>query len=120
MDLNKYFGSQTPPRDNFVSVLRYWAEHRPNETAYIFTDVESVEQRVTYSQLWDEVRALAGYLQGRCRVRSGDRVLLVYPPGLDFVIGFYACHAAGAIASPSLSPAAKPQGITDSLDSGGR
>ncbi|MAI73746.1 MAG: fatty acyl-AMP ligase [Rhodopirellula sp.] len=104
MDLHKYFGSQTPPRDNFVSVLRYWAEHRPNETAYIFTDVESVEQRLTYSQLWDEVRSLAGYLQGRCRVRSGDRVLLVYPPGLDFVIGFYACHAAGAIAVPAYPP----------------
>ena len=63
-----------------------------------------VEQQLTYSQLWDEVRALAGYLQGRCRIRSGDRVLLVYPPGLDFVIGFYACHAAGAIAVPAYPP----------------
>ena len=104
MDLQQYFGSQTPPRDHFVSVLQYWAENRPNETAYIFTDVESVEQRLTYSKLWEEVRALAGYLQGRCRVRSGDRVLLVYPPGLDFVIGFYACHAAGAIAVPAYPP----------------
>ena len=60
MDLHNYFGSQMPPQDNFVSVLRYWAEQRPNETAYIFTDVESVEQQLTYSQLWDEVRALAG------------------------------------------------------------
>ena len=104
MDLQHFFGNEPPPRDHFVSVLRYWAEHRPDETAYIFTDVESVEQRLTFSQLWDEVRALAGYLQGRCRVGLGDRVLLVYPPGLDFVIGFFACHAAGAIAVPAYPP----------------
>ncbi|MGI9473176.1 MAG: AMP-binding protein, partial [Rubripirellula sp.] len=104
MDLQQFFGNQAPPRDHFVSVLRHWAEHRPDDTAYIFTDVESVEQRLSFAELWDEVHGLAGYLQGRCRVRSGDRVLLVYPPGLDFVIGFFACHAAGAIAVPAYPP----------------
>lgn len=104
VDLQHFFGNQSPPRDHFVSVLRHWAEHRPDDTAYIFTDIESVEERLTFAQLWDEVHGLAGYLQGRCRVRSGDRVLLVYPPGLDFVIGFFACHAAGAIAVPAYPP----------------
>ena len=59
---------------------------------------------MSYKELWEEVRALAGYLQGRCRIRTGDRVLLLYPPGLDFVIGFFACHAAGAIAVPAYPP----------------
>ncbi len=104
MDLNQFFGNERPPRDHFISVLEHWAKRRPDATAYIFTDVESVEQRLTYGQLWSEVRALAGYLQGRCRIRSGDRVLLLYPPGLDFVIGFFACHAAGAIAVPAYPP----------------
>ncbi len=104
VDLQQFFGNQTPPRDHFVSVLQHWAERRPDAIAYIFTDVESVEQKLTYAELWNEVRALAGYLQGRCRVRSGDRVLLLYPPGLDFVIGFFACHAAGAIAVPAYPP----------------
>ncbi|TWU51657.1 Long-chain-fatty-acid--AMP ligase FadD29 [Rubripirellula reticaptiva] len=104
MDLHTYFGTQSPPRDHFVSVLEHWAAHRPSDTAYIFTDTESVEQRLTYSQLWDEVRALAGYMQSECRVRAGDRVLLVYPPGLEFVTGFFACHAAGAIAVPAYPP----------------
>lgn len=104
MDLQVFNGSQPPPRTNFVSVLQHWATHRGDETAFIFTDVESVEERVTYAQLWEEVRALAGYLQQRCRIRAGDRVLLLYPPGLDFVIGFFACHAAGAIAVPAYPP----------------
>lgn len=93
-----------PPRDNFVSIIEHWAQHRPDDPAFLFTDIESVEQRLTYSQLWERVRSLAGYMQGRCRIRSGDRVLLLYPPGLDFVIGFFACHAAGAVAVPAFPP----------------
>ncbi|MGB7347980.1 MAG: aminotransferase class I/II-fold pyridoxal phosphate-dependent enzyme [Pirellulaceae bacterium] len=87
-----------------MSILQHWAEHRPDDLAFCFTDVESVEERYTYAELWNEVRALAGYLQGRCRIRSGDRVLLLYPPGLDFIVGFFACHAAGAIAVPAYPP----------------
>jgi 8-amino-7-oxononanoate synthase/acyl carrier protein len=104
VDLQQFFGDQVPPRDHVVSILEHWAEHRSDDPAFMFTDGEPVEQRLTYAQLWDEVRGLAGYLQGRCRIRTGDRVLLLYPPGLDFVIGFFACHAAGAIAIPAYPP----------------
>ncbi len=104
VDLQQYFGDQPPPRDHYVSVLEHWAEHRPDKPAFIFTDVESVEQSFTYAQLWDEIQSLAGYMQGRCRIRSGDRVLLLYPPGLEFVVGLFACHAAGAIAVPAYPP----------------
>lgn len=104
VDLQQFFGSQEPPRDHIVSVLQHWAEVQGDGIAYLFSDVESVEQTLTYAQLWDEVRALAGYLQERCRIRSGDRVLLLYPPGLEFVVGLFACHAAGAIAVPAYPP----------------
>ncbi len=104
MDLKAFFGNQSPPRDTYVSILRHWAEHRPNDAAFLFTDVETSEQKITYAELWNEVQALAGYLQDRCRIRSGDRILLLYPPCLDFVIGFFACHAAGAIAVPAYPP----------------
>lgn len=104
MDLQTYFGTQTPPRDHLISVLEHWATVRPDQTAFVFTDIESVEQKLTYAELWNEVRALAGYMQAECRVRAGDRVLLVYPPSLDFVVGFFACHAAGAIAVPAYPP----------------
>ena len=77
---------------------------RGDDAAFIFTDFESTKQTYTYAELWEQVRALAGYLQKRCRVRSGDRVLLLYPPCLEFVVGFYACHAAGAIAVPAYPP----------------
>ena len=104
MDPQQFFGTSAPPRDHFVSIIEHWANLRGDHTAYRFTDGEAIDEQLTYSELWREVRALAGYLQGRCGIRSGDRVLLLYPPGLDFVIGFYACHAAGAIAVPAFPP----------------
>ena len=36
--------------------------------------------------------------------QPGDRILLMYPPGLDFVIGFFACHFAGLIPVPAFPP----------------
>ncbi len=104
VDLQHFFGTECPPRDHFVSILDHWASRRGDQTAYLFSDAESVEQRLSYGELWNEVRGLAGYLQGRCGIRPGDRVLMLYPPGLEFVIGFFACHAAGAIAVPAFPP----------------
>jgi acyl-CoA synthetase (AMP-forming)/AMP-acid ligase II len=104
VDLQQFFGKHKPPQDHFISVLQHWAEQQGDSIAYLFSDVESIEEQLTYAQLWEEVRALAGYLQERCRIRSGDRVLLLYPPGLEFVIGLFACHAAGAIAVPAYPP----------------
>lgn len=104
MDLHQFFGDDAPPRGHFVSIVQHWAERYPERPAFYFTDSETADQRLTYAELWSEVRGLAGYLQGRCGIRAGDRVLLLYPPGLDFVVGFFACHAAGAIAVPAFPP----------------
>ncbi|WP_235908661.1 aminotransferase class I/II-fold pyridoxal phosphate-dependent enzyme [Roseiconus nitratireducens] len=104
MDFQQFFGDVAPPTDHYVSILEHWANHRADSVAFRFTDVETLDQAFTFSELWDQVRALAGYMQGRCRIRPGDRVLLLYPPGLDFIVGFFACHAAGAIAVPAFPP----------------
>ncbi|MEL6106816.1 MAG: aminotransferase class I/II-fold pyridoxal phosphate-dependent enzyme [Planctomycetota bacterium] len=104
MDFEEFFGDEGPPRDDYVSILEHWANCRADQVSFCFTDVESVELCYTFAQLWEEVRALAGYLQGKCRIRPGDRVLLLYPPCIDFITGFFACHAIGAIAVPAFPP----------------
>lgn len=104
VDFQDYFGNDVPPTDHYVSILQHWADRRPEAVAFRFTDAEAQDASLSYQELWDEVRGLAGYLQGRCRIRPGDRVLLLYPPGLEFIIGFFACHAAGAIAVPAFPP----------------
>ncbi|EMI40296.1 aminotransferase class I/II-fold pyridoxal phosphate-dependent enzyme [Rhodopirellula sp. SWK7] len=104
VDLQKYFSGDLPPRDHFVSILRHWEQARSDSMAFSFTDGEESEESLSYAELWDEVRGLAGYLQGRCGIRPGDRVLLLYPPGLDFVVSLFAVFAAGAIAVPAFPP----------------
>jgi 8-amino-7-oxononanoate synthase/acyl carrier protein len=98
----RYFGSDAPPQDHLLSVVRHWTKLTPDATSYSFTDGETVQASLTYQQLWDEVRGLAGAMQEQ--VEPGQRILLLYPPGLDFVVGLFACHALGAIAVPAFPP----------------
>jgi len=104
VDLQKYFCGEMPPRDHFVSVLRHWEQARSDGNAFSFTDGDEIERSLSYAELWAEAKGLAGYLQGRCGIRPGDRVLLLYPPGLDFVVSLFAVFAAGAIAVPAFPP----------------
>jgi acyl-CoA synthetase (AMP-forming)/AMP-acid ligase II len=66
-------------------------------------EVEAV--KLSYAEIDFQSRLVAAALQEIST--PGDRVLLMYPPGLDFVTGFLGCLYAGAIAVPafSLNPA---------------
>ena len=52
-------------------------------------DGESNETSVTYEQLDLRARAIAARLLELGM--EGERALLLYPPGLDFVAGFFGC-----------------------------
>jgi 8-amino-7-oxononanoate synthase/acyl carrier protein len=106
MHLNELIGKQDPlpPRSDLVRVLQHWAKVRTDQAAFYFTDCENVaeDQCLTFGQLDAAARNLAGYLQKQNA--AGQRVLLVYPPVLDFVIGFFGCLYAGATAVPAYPP----------------
>lgn len=55
--------------------------------------------KISYARLLDEVEALARYLVD-AGIKPGDRVLLCLQNAPQFVIGFYAISAAGAIVVP--------------------
>jgi 8-amino-7-oxononanoate synthase len=57
---------------------------------------------LTYAQMDRRARAIAAELQDRGF--GGERVLLVYPPGLDFIAGFFGCLYAGCVAVPTYPP----------------
>jgi amino acid adenylation domain-containing protein len=79
------------------------ARARPNRQAYFFLkDRLSVDASLTCGQLHRDACAIAGFLQSRLDV--GARVLLLYPPGLDFVRAFWGCLYAGVLAVPALPP----------------
>ena len=83
-----------------VELLEYRAE-QPNQVAYTFIG-QGEEARITYGELEQQARVIAAHLQSR--KACGERALLLYPPGLDFIAAFFGCLYAGAIATPAYPP----------------
>jgi len=85
------------------SLLDEHAENRAHEIAYRFlTDGESQEEGITYGELARQARAIAaGLLE---KVKPGEPVLLIQPPGIGFILCLFACWYAGVIAVPAYPP----------------
>jgi amino acid adenylation domain-containing protein len=70
--------------------------------AYAFLVQGEIETQLTYAELDARARALGSALQQAGA--AGGRVALLFPPGLDFVVAFFGCLYAGAVAVPALPP----------------
>jgi len=66
-------------------------------------DGEAREASASYAELDARARTIAAALQGRHS--RGDRALLLFPPGLEYVSAFLGCLYAGIVAAPFPSPA---------------
>lgn len=86
-----------------VDLLGYRAQHQSDRVAYTFLQDGEIEAgRLTYQELDQQARAIATVLQGL--VAPGDRALLLYPPGLEFITAFFGCLYAGVVAVPAYPP----------------
>ena len=93
----------SPSVRTVVDLLRDAADRLPERDSYVFLDGEGREIRtVNRAALELRARALGAHLveQGL----SGERALLVYPPGLEFLEAFYGCLFAGVVAVPVYPP----------------
>jgi acyl-CoA synthetase (AMP-forming)/AMP-acid ligase II len=89
--------------NTLVDLLTWRANERGPAPLYTWLeDRDERETHLSYSQLDLQARALAAHLQ--TRTRPGDRVLLVYPTGLDYLTAFFGCLYAGVIAVPVYPP----------------
>ena len=87
----------------FVELLRSKSLRHPDRLAYTFlVDGEREEQKLTYGELDQQARAIAARLQAS--ELDGQRVLLLYAPGLDYIAAFLGCLYAGVIAIPAYPP----------------
>ena len=90
---------------NLVTLLGDRASLQPNQIAYNFLGERKTPScTLTYQQLEQQAKAIAAYLQSQ--IAPETRVLLIYPPGLEFVSAFLGCIYAGVIAIPAPSPEA--------------
>jgi acyl-CoA synthetase (AMP-forming)/AMP-acid ligase II len=86
-----------------VALLRRRACEDPDRAAFTFlADPETDKGTLTYRELDQRARAIAGTLPSLGL--AGERVLLLYPPGLDYVAAFFGCLYAGAVAVPAYPP----------------
>src|SRR6476661_10833630 len=86
-----------------VGLLRARAAERPEQVAFTFlADGESEGGSLTYRELDRRAAAIASALAAS--VAPGERALLLYPPGLDFIAAFFGCLYAGVIALPAYPP----------------
>jgi acyl-CoA synthetase (AMP-forming)/AMP-acid ligase II len=88
---------------SLVEVLQHRALQQPNDAAYIFLPDRTGERlSLTFADLYIRARAVALTLAERGQ--SGDRAVLLFPPGLDFIVAFFGCLLAGVIAVPMMVP----------------
>jgi acyl-CoA synthetase (AMP-forming)/AMP-acid ligase II len=88
---------------SLVTLLARRAESGPGGRAYVFLSDRGEEEAVlTFHQLHDASHALAARLGEMAQ--PGDRAILVFPPGLEFLIAFFGCLIARVIAVPIMMP----------------
>jgi len=86
-----------------VELLRLNAAYEPGRVAYTYlADGEAEEVELTCGELDRKARAIGALLQAANA--RGERVLLLYPSGLDYIAAFFGCLYAGAIAVPAYPP----------------
>jgi long chain fatty acid CoA FadD26 len=83
-------------------VLRRNAERQPDDLAYTYIDYDlepaGIEESLTWSEVYRKAQAVAGRLTTVCS--PGDRVAVLAPNDLDYIIGFLGAVQAGLIAVP--------------------
>jgi acyl-CoA synthetase (AMP-forming)/AMP-acid ligase II len=86
-----------------VQALAQRAAQTPERVALRFLADDPQEEAVlTYRELDLRARTIAGALQAR--TTFGDRAILLFPSGADYVAAFFGCLYAGVIAVPAYPP----------------
>lgn len=83
------------PATSLCENLAIAARRFPRKAAVLFFDTP-----ISYERLARDVDAMAGFLQRRCGVARGDRVLLCSQSCPQFVAAYYAILRAGAVVVP--------------------
>lgn len=92
-----------PPVSTMVELLRHRAAHQPDRLGYTFLpEGEGAEEHRTWGALDRRARAVAAWLQARGK--RGDRALMMFEEGLDYLDALYGCMYADVLAVPVHAP----------------
>ena len=98
------------PRTSVNYNLEVSARRYPQKAAILYYG-----RAISYAELEREVNALAGFLQERCGVKRGDRVILYAQNSPQFIIGYYAILRADGAVVP-VNPMNKSDELTHYIE----
>lgn len=91
------------PVTDLVSLLRERASALPDQLAYQYIGDTRGPERLTYGELAGSALDIAAHLF-REGPTGGERMLLLFDPGLEFIQGFLGAICSGGIAVPAPPP----------------
>jgi fatty-acyl-CoA synthase len=83
------------PATNVFYNLEVSARRHPHKPCLVFYDTS-----ITFAEVFDEAQRIAGFLQQRCGVGKGERVILYMQNSPQFVIAYYGILRADAVVVP--------------------
>lgn len=94
---------QNQDQQTIVSVLRQRAILHPEKLVFTFLEERSgIDQSITYGELELASRRVAIKLSELGL--QGNRVLMFYPSGLEFIFAFFGCLISGVVPVPAYPP----------------
>ncbi|HET8846870.1 MAG TPA: AMP-binding protein, partial [Ktedonobacteraceae bacterium] len=89
---------------DLVSIARHRAANTPNQLVYRFLSEHADQAKeLTFAELDRQAQQIAALLQAHS-LSTGSRVLLLFSPGLEYIVAFWGCLYAGAVAVPVYPP----------------
>ena len=89
--------------NSIAELIQQRAISHPNYVILTYlADGENDEQALTYQEFDRQAKLVAAYLQEKGL--KGERILLLFPQGLEYMIALFGCFYAGVIAIPAYPP----------------
>ncbi|MCJ8271828.1 MAG: AMP-binding protein, partial [Psychrosphaera sp.] len=101
--------SNTTAPQNWIEVLEEQARTRPQQPAFI-ESFDTSQSIISYFDLSQRAKALAVDIAKQ--TQFGDRVIIVMPSSIDYIVGFFACIYANVIAVTAYPPNSKKRDWT--------
>ncbi len=95
-----------PDNGNLVRHVEKWAKVRGDKIAYQFIDFSTEREGVARNLNWGDFSARNKAVGARLQqvTQPGDRVAILCPQNLDYLVGFFGALYAGRIAVPLFDP----------------
>jgi len=96
-----------PDNGSLVRHVERWAKIRGDRLAYRYLDFSTERDGVYHDLAWSRFGARNRAVGARLQqvTKPGDRVAILAPQGLDYMVAFYGALYAGVIAVPLFDPA---------------